>query len=78
MYKMLNKLMGWEYIQWKNSCGSGVARVHVDGAGRVFYWRYKGIKCADVITDPSHVLWLTCSPDKFFPSNVENNHAIET
>lgn len=33
MYKLLNKLFGWDYIQWKNTVDSGIARIHVDGNG---------------------------------------------
>lgn len=69
-YKLLNKLFGWDYISWENYVDRGVARVHVDGMRRVWYWRYKGIKAADIIEDPANVIWLTCSPDKYFPPSV--------
>ena len=64
-YRAFNWLFGWDYVQWWNVCDSGIARVHVDGTGRVFYWRYKNIAVADVIRKPDQVLWLTCSPDKY-------------
>jgi ribosomal protein L24E len=65
MYILLNWLFGWDYVQWSNSVTSGLARIHVDGNGRVFYWRYKTTKVADLIREPDQVLWLTCSPDKY-------------
>jgi len=66
MYKLLHKLFGWDYIQWRNTAGHGIARVFIDHAGRVCYWRYKGINVLDEITDPKNVYWLTCSPLKYF------------
>ena len=65
IYKVLNKAFGWDYIGWKNSVASGVARVYVDGAGRVFYWRYKHTKLIDFITERKTVVWLTCPPEKY-------------
>lgn len=63
--KLLNRLFGWDYIAWKNTADYGVARVQVDGNGRVFYWRYKITKVADLIIVDSQVLWLTCHPSKY-------------
>lgn len=75
IYKLLNKLFGWDYIQWSNSAASGVARVHVDGIKRVWYWRYKGSKVADLIHKPEQVIWLTCSPNKYFPPSIPKKGA---
>lgn len=66
LYKLLNRIFGWDYIAWGNCADQGIARVHVDYTGRVFYWRYKSIKVADDI-NPARVRWLTCSPRKYFP-----------
>lgn len=71
MYRLLHFFFGWDYIAWANSVDSGVARVHVDGAGLVFYWRYKSTHVADQIRADSPVLWLTCSPRKYFPTGEE-------
>lgn len=65
MYRLLHWLFGWDYVQWRNSADQGIARVHTDGTGRVFYWRYRNIGLADTITHPTDVLWLTCSPSKY-------------
>ena len=66
IYKLLNKLFGWNYIYWRNSADQGVARVFVSRDGKVYYWRYKTTKVMDIITDPKDVVWLTCHPDKYF------------
>ena len=63
---LLNKLFGWDYVVWNNSADNGIARVRRDGMGRIWYWRYRMISVADFITDPSKVIWLTCSPTKYF------------
>lgn len=64
-YKLLNLLFGWDYIQWQNSADEGIARIHIDGNKRIFYWRYKMTNVIDEIKTPSQVFWLTCSPDKY-------------
>ncbi len=68
MYKILNKLFGWDYILWQDGTGKGcISRVHVDKCGTVWYWRYKSIGSMDRIFDQYSVkLWLTCHPDKYF------------
>lgn len=67
LHQLLHRWFGWDYIQWSNSCSHGVARVHVDGMGRPFFWRYKGMRVAALITNPDHLIWLTCSPAKYAP-----------
>ena len=65
MWRILHHLFGWDYVAWRNSADQGIARVHVDGMGRVYYWRYKCIASADFITEPERVIWLTCGPEKY-------------
>ena len=77
IYKLLNKLFGWDYISWSNSAADGVARVHVDGMRRVWYWRYKGTKVVDIIEDPAKVIWLTCSPNKYFPPSIPKSTNVD-
>lgn len=81
IYSILHRLFGWDYIQWRNGVDEGVARVRVDGMGRVWYWRYRSTKVADFISKPEQVLWLTCSPDKYFrgpqPRIVRHGSGIE-
>ena len=77
IYKLLNKLFGWDYIQWENSADQGIARVHVDGLNRVFYWRYKSTKVVDIILDPAKVIWLTCSPNKYFRPSLPKQANVD-
>jgi len=65
MYKLLNLVFGWDYIQWKNTAASGIARVRVDYNGNVYYWQYKPTNAAGLITDHKPFLWLTCPPAKY-------------
>ena len=77
IYKLLNKLFAWDYIGWSNSADQGIARVHVDGMRRVWYWRYKGSKVVDIIVDPAKVVWLTCSPNKYFPPSLPKRTNVD-
>lgn len=65
MYRLMNFLFGWDYIAWKNSADSGVARVFNDASGRTFYWRYRNTSVLDQIKTAEQVAWLTCSPSKY-------------
>jgi len=65
MWKILNFLFGWDYIAWKNTADSGIARIRRDQNGNLFYWRYKATKVADPITKARDFLWLTCPPEKY-------------
>ena len=65
MWKVWNYLFGWDYITWKNSADQGIARIHKDGNGNLFYWRYRSVELADPIEKASNHLWLTCSPTKY-------------
>ena len=69
IHNILHRLFGWDFIRWSNSADQGIARVRVDGMGRVWYWRYRTTKLADVIREPDDVLWLTCSPWKYFDAS---------
>jgi hypothetical protein len=70
MWKLWNRLFGWDYVQWKNSADQGVARIYTDHYYRVFYWRYKGTSILDVITTAEQVVWLTCQPSKYIAPKV--------
>ena len=69
MYKLWHKLFGWDYVAWRNSADQGISRVHTDGDGVAFYWRYKSTKVADRIKTREDVLWLTCTPEKYLEEN---------
>ena len=66
LYRLKHLIFGWDYIAWKNTADYGVARVQKDGAGVVWYWRYRNTKCLGRIDTPEQVVWLTCSPSKYF------------
>jgi len=82
IYKILNKLFGWDYIQTYYFPDVNISRVQVDGMRRVWHWQvyrrhssldieYKPTnKEAIIIERPEDVIWLTCSPNKYFPPSV--------
>ena len=65
MWKLMHRMFGWDYVQWRNSADQGIARVYTDGMGRAYYWRYKNIAIADLIQESAQVVWLTCAPAKY-------------
>ena len=65
MWKLMNLVFGFDYIQWRNCAGQGIARVRVDGMNRAWYFRHKNISVIDFIDDPKRVVWLTCAPEKY-------------
>lgn len=65
MYKLLNKIFGWDYISWQNTCDDGIARVFKTKCGKVVYLRYKHTKVLDIIKNKDQVLWLKCEPEKY-------------
>lgn len=73
MYWVLHKLFGWDYVYW-NKCGiaHGVARVFVAKDGKVCYWRYRSTALLDEVLRPGDVKWLTCSPEKYFKKEGED------
>lgn len=80
MYKLLNKLFGWDYVQAYYSVNCPVARVQVDGMRRVWYlqvYEFDGERrmLPSEIKEPEDFIWLTCSPDKYFPPSVPKKGA---
>lgn len=67
MWRILNKIFGWDYIAWENTCDSGVARIQRDANGKVYFWQYKSTKCVGRMEQI--VLWLTCKPNKYGKPN---------
>ena len=76
VWKILHKLFGWDYIYWDGSCDQGVARIHIDGEGNLYYWRYKSIRVLDKIERSEQVTWLTCHPGKYFHSDKIEGYSI--
>lgn len=65
MWKIWNRLFGWDYIAWKNSADQGISRVYKNFAGNGYYFRYKSMQLVDTIDYPNQVIWLTCKPEKY-------------
>lgn len=65
MYKLLNKLFGWDYIYWQNIADSGIAKVYTDSNGNPYYYRYRTTCLIDKIISHDQVMWLTCSSGKY-------------
>jgi len=65
IYKLKNRIFGWDYIYWENTADQGVARVFTSKDGRVVYWQYPTVTILKEITFRDSVVWLTCKPEKF-------------
>jgi hypothetical protein len=65
MWKIWNKLFGWDYISWKNSAAQGIARVNKGHNGECWYFRYKTTRRIDKVESADQVVWLTCKPEKY-------------
>lgn len=62
MYRVLNLILGWDYISHKGLRNSYVRRVFTTECGNVCYW-YRD-RLID-IKSRKNVKWLTCKPEKF-------------
>lgn len=69
IWRMLNKLFGYDYILWTNLADSGIARVIVFPDGTLGYWRYRGTSVFDKIHKKEQVVWLTCKATKYIKDN---------
>ncbi len=65
---LFNKLFGWDYIYYRDFY-NGVARVYKDGANRAYY-KMNGCSYR-LIEDKDQVIWLTCSPEKYFETRLD-------
>jgi len=68
MWSIFNKLFGWDYIVWENSCDGAVERIRIDGEGRAYFWQYGKYACN--LEGPYRgttriACWLTCAPEKY-------------
>jgi hypothetical protein len=64
---VLNKVLGWDYIYWKNTCANGIERVKVNPSGEIYYMQYG--KHLHKINKPDDVVWMTCHKEKYFLNN---------
>lgn len=72
IYKILNKLFGWDYIYHNAGVlgANGSFRVFKTLDGRIAFWKYDDY--LHFIKDPSEVVWLTCKPSKYFDEVSED------
>lgn len=66
MWRILNKLFGYDYIVWNNGFKSGIARVHVNDDGVVYCYSNRMRSMIEKINSPDQVFWLTCKSNKYF------------
>ena len=67
-YKILNLLFGWDYVYWAEENSNGIGRVFVSKDHRVCFWQIsRRFDKLVLIMYPEKIIWLTCSPDKYFP-----------
>jgi hypothetical protein len=74
-YKILHKLFGWDYIEWRRKYSHGISRVHKSKTGHVFYiaessWCKYVLEKVEIYY-PDDVIWLTCKPDKYLNNNYD-------
>jgi hypothetical protein len=76
IWKLLHSWFGWDYVAWRNVCDQGVARVHVDKRGVVYFYNYTSTSVFTILTRADQVLWLTCHPSKYLaPQKGDPAHA---
>lgn len=65
MWRLLNKLFGWDYIYWEDTCARGVARVYKTSGNEPYYYKYKSITLIRKVDNGEVKIWLTCEPSKY-------------
>jgi hypothetical protein len=68
IYKLLSHYFGWDYITSKYN-EEGIFRVRVSHENDIYIWRWKGLKKAWIVENPKEWIWLTCNPEKYFPTD---------
>ena len=72
MWRLWNKLFGWDYVVWsyKHSDLPGdVSRIIVDQTGTPYIHEYSEVYRA--LSDASKIIWLTCKPEKYLKERHE-------
>jgi len=66
MWRIFNKLFGWDYIVWQNTCDGGIERIRLAGDGSGYFWKYgKYVRQLANPQDVTITCWLTCPPEKY-------------
>jgi len=70
MWRLWNKLFGWDYVAWNNCVANGIAKIFLDGDGNVCFYRYKSTNVIDKVHDyhMTNVIFLTCPRSKYIKS----------
>jgi hypothetical protein len=63
MYKILNKLFGWDYVYYKTENYEGIARIIVLPDKSVHFWHLNNL--INIEYKKMHIKFLTCTPDKY-------------
>jgi len=75
MYRILNKIFGWDYIYVPHDEFPSVFRIKRNPDGIIYYERVTGeifiIECFD------EFLYLTCRKDKYFSLNEQLSYGIK-
>lgn len=65
MIMLLNKLFGWDYVQWKNTASDGIARCRLDGDGNFYFYPYSTLNVLVKIPTHYELTFLTCPRSKY-------------
>lgn len=67
MWRLWNKLFGWDYVYWSHRGHCIISRVKFSGNGKPYF---KAYRCGflHLIDEDSYneLIWLTCKPEKYF------------
>lgn len=70
MWRLWNKLFGWDYIAWRfkySGQSGGISRVIVDKNETPHIHYYGGVY--KKFSDVTDIVWLTCKPEKYLGNN---------
>lgn len=75
MYKILNKLFGWDYVFWKHHAGThGISRITQFPDGKYYICRY-GSTLVDLTNQYGEygltLTYLTCDPSKYIKTKKD-------
>ena len=70
MYRILNKLFGWDYIYWKSEDYDGISKIVILPDKTIHFWARGYL--INIDNKLVNIKFLTCTPDKYI-----NNMAKE-
>lgn len=66
MWRLWNKLFGWDYIAWQNTCDGRIAKVR--RGDDIYFIQYESTGVVISLTNPPDhykITWLTCLKSKY-------------